>query len=295
MSCDVPVRQCLAWHFKDHLVNANLTKDGESIRARCPACDGHDSLIISKGTEGARLAVFCHGTGCDRKTLRDALIKAGVPQMCVPRLDRTKVDPLDAILAAVVHGGADRAAKVLRVAAIASGHRAWPEGKELEALAEAVDVSRTTAYRAKQAEPLIPPHVTSRSTCKECDAVKNPKVGSAFREEVQVSPETQVSSTRLVKVSATRLAPGNFLAPGEPVRRGRKPKVTPAEHVEFHRLRAAGTSLRQIGRKTGYSDMTVAAWLKKPPPALPDPERAANWEQQPSHTGQERAREADRG
>jgi hypothetical protein len=53
MGCEVPVRQCLYEHVRPRLAQARVLNGGLSLRARCPACGGHDALTVSSGEQPA--------------------------------------------------------------------------------------------------------------------------------------------------------------------------------------------------------------------------------------------------
>lgn len=131
MTCDAPVRQCLEWHYAEHLAQVKITNGGRSLRARCPVCDGdRRSLGISAG-EHLRIVWQCFA-GCDGNEVRRALRVAGIPPGCLPRGDGTEHSRTD-IVAAILASGTrhDRAHTILRAYTVLRGHTRWPRGREL--------------------------------------------------------------------------------------------------------------------------------------------------------------------
>lgn len=94
---------------------------------------------------------------------------------------------------------------MFRALLVARGYTRWPKGKELEQVAKELDISRTVAYDAKQAGPLLPPR-TSCTTKAEREPVKNPQVRSAILTDAKVRPTGQVRPTGLPKVRPTGLS-----------------------------------------------------------------------------------------
>jgi hypothetical protein len=204
VTCDLPVRECLAWHYAEHLAQAKLTNGGRSIRARCPVCDGdRRSLTISAG-EHLRTVWHCfHKPPCDGSDIRRALLTAGVPSGCLPPGDGTERSRAD-IVAAVLRSGTrhDRANTILRAYAVLQGHTRWPRGRELERLAAEIDISRRDAYRAASAGPLLPP-LTISTTPPGGRLRKEPQVTSARRVSGEVPPAAQAPPTAQPKVPPT--------------------------------------------------------------------------------------------
>ena len=154
MSCTDPIRQCLYEHIRPKLASAKVDKGGRTIRARCPVCGDPRSLTVSAGQHNR--AVWNCYAGCCQPELRAAFITAGVPAACLP-VSKAADKALGEVIAAVCQQGtkADRGQTLLRAYLIALGHRRWPQGAELRKLAAEVQVSKTDAYRAKSAGPLL--------------------------------------------------------------------------------------------------------------------------------------------
>ena len=96
-------------------------------------------------------------------------------------------------------------------------------------------------------------------------SVKNPKASTASRPSPAVAPCDCRKSHHATEIAAFCVEPEP-----EKRRRSRPPKVSPADHREFHRLRNSTEpqmSALRIGKLTGFSEMTVFAWLKTPPPS----------------------------
>lgn len=153
MTCQAPVRECLAWHVAGHLANAKPNGDeGLSVRARCPNCDGTRTLTVSAG-EHDRIVWHCFKCR-DGRAVRSALTEAGVPSGCLPRGDGQEVTTLDRVMAVIAERDPNRADTLLRAYLIGHGHKTWPKGQELEDIAAEVGLSRRSAFAARERGPL---------------------------------------------------------------------------------------------------------------------------------------------
>lgn len=149
MACDVPPRECLAWHVLPRLVSGRLNETGTSARALCPAHgDREHSLGVSVGDK-QRIVWQCFA-GCTRTRVRAALVELGVPPACLPLVTREREDILDLIRQIVTAETPDHGATRLRVLAALEGYADLPRGGELDRLAAAARVNRATAYRARK-------------------------------------------------------------------------------------------------------------------------------------------------
>lgn len=154
MACDVPPRECLAWHILPRLTSGRLSETGLSARSLCPAHpDREHSLGVSAG-EKQRIVWQCFA-GCTRTRVRAALIELGVPAGCLPLVVREKEDLLELIRQIVTADTPDHGATRLRVLAALEGYSDLPRGGELDRLAAAANVNRATAYRARKSPPQV--------------------------------------------------------------------------------------------------------------------------------------------
>lgn len=154
MACDVPPRECLAWHILPRLASGRPNESGTSARALCPAHDDREhSLGISLGDK-QRVMWQCFA-GCSRARVRATLVERGVPSGCLPLVTREKEDVLDLIRQIVTADTPDHGAVRLRVLAVLDGYADLPRGGELDRLAAAARVNRATAYRAKKSPPEV--------------------------------------------------------------------------------------------------------------------------------------------
>lgn len=154
MVCDVPPRECLAWHILPRLVSGRANEAGTSVRSLCPAHDDREhSFGVSVG-EKQRVTWQCFA-GCTRTRVRAALIEAGVPSGCLPLVTREKEDILDLIRQVVTADTPDHGAVRLRVLAALEGYADLPRGGELDRLAGLANVNRATAYRARKSPPEV--------------------------------------------------------------------------------------------------------------------------------------------
>lgn len=154
MACDVPPRECLAWHILPRLANGRPNDSGSSVRALCPAHDDREhSLGISVG-EKQRVTWQCFA-GCSRTRIRAVLIERGVPSGCLPLVAREREDLLVILRQILTADTADHAGIRLRALAAMEGYEDLPRGGELERIAGLVRVNRVTAYRARKS-PLAP-------------------------------------------------------------------------------------------------------------------------------------------
>lgn len=150
MACDVPPRECLAWHILPRLGGGRPNESGTSVRALCPVHEDREhSLGISLG-EKQRVIWQCFA-GCSRGRVRAVLVERGVPSGCLPLVTREKEDVLDLIRQVVTADTPDHGAVRLRVLAALDGYADLPRGGELDRLASTARVNRATAYRARKA------------------------------------------------------------------------------------------------------------------------------------------------
>ncbi len=149
MACDVPPRECLAWHILPRLASGRPNESGTSVRALCPAHDDREhSLGVSLG-DRQRVTWQCFA-GCARARIRAVLIERGVPSGCLSLVTREREDVLDLIRQVVTADTPDHGAVRLRVLATLEGYADLPRGGDLDRLAEAARVNRATAYRARK-------------------------------------------------------------------------------------------------------------------------------------------------
>ena len=159
MACDVPIRQCLEWHVRANLLPgaSKVLTDAEGfayIAARCPAHDDRKpSLRITEGKQ-KRLVWFCHARCSDGK-IRHALIKRGIEPACLPRPAAELRDMEEALRELLTSGLSHADVRLRALALLDSPDGKLPGGAELAALAAAVHVSRSGAFRAR-AEGLHP-------------------------------------------------------------------------------------------------------------------------------------------
>jgi hypothetical protein len=154
MACDVPPRECLAWHILPRLVSGRMNEAGSSARALCPAHDDREhSLGVSVG-EKQRVIWQCFA-GCTRARVRAELVELGVPSGCLPLVTREKEDILDLIRRIATADTPDHGAVRLRVVAALEGYADLPRGGELDRLAAKARVNRATAYRARKTPPQV--------------------------------------------------------------------------------------------------------------------------------------------
>jgi hypothetical protein len=154
MACDVPPRECLAWHILPRLANGRPNESGTSVRALCPVHDDREhSLGISLGDK-QRVTWQCFA-GCSRARIRAVLVERGVPSGCLPLVTREREDVLDLIRQVVTADTPDHGAVRLRVLAALDGYANLPRGGELDRLAAAARVNRATAYRARKSPPEV--------------------------------------------------------------------------------------------------------------------------------------------
>src|SRR5579871_2632959 len=113
MACDVPPRECLAWHILPRLASGRPNESGTSVRALCPAHDDREhSLGVSLG-DRQRVTWQCFA-GCARARIRAVLIERGVPSGCLSLVTREREDVLDLIRQVVTADTPDHGAVRLR-------------------------------------------------------------------------------------------------------------------------------------------------------------------------------------
>jgi hypothetical protein len=156
MGCTDPARQCLDWHFRPHLAHAVLEDSGNRLRARCPSCGTLRTLTASLRDDGHGIVCGCFNS-CPWPALRIALRSAGVPDQCLPAISRSDIQVMHQAAVTVFQQGTagNRAQTVIRAYLITLGYARWPRGNELLKLASECGVSKTDAYAAKRAGPLL--------------------------------------------------------------------------------------------------------------------------------------------
>lgn len=268
MACDAPVNECLAMHWKPYLANAKITKGGYSIQARCPAhtTAGRESLTISAG-EYARITWQCWNE-CDRAKIRRELIRAGIPESCVPRTGGPEISTrqvIDMILTSATPS--NRAAVILRALLVNRGYADWPRGRELLRLAAEAGISRTVAFDVRGSGPLLPEGLTKNYTPTPLGPVKSnefPQAGEVLSAANESGPPDKSGPPDFRKSGG----PDSFYVETEPGKpKPRKPRasnVTPGQRGEIHKLRVAGVKVPEIMARFDLSQPAVYRHLGLP-------------------------------
>lgn len=147
MGCAEGAR-CVHDHVRPWLHDPKPNDAGDGYRALAPCHrDLKHSLSVSAGHAG-RVVWHCFA-GCTSEQTRDALIRSGVPAICLRRpADDAAV--ADAVIEGLVFGSLSHAHMRLRLAAYLRGYGdKLPGGTELAALAESCGLSLSEAYKAR--------------------------------------------------------------------------------------------------------------------------------------------------
>ena len=165
-TCAEPAEFCLGDHIRPRLDgwHANGSKPGHA-KARCPAC-GRQSLALRPGDKGARIVWYCH-VGCDWHDVRTAMIRRGVPDGCLPtrRAQRTEDELMSRLAAIFDSQDYDPAVYLLLIGAEVFNDGRMPHGHDLEALADRIGMSCSSAYRARSRVVASCQSDRSRSGC----------------------------------------------------------------------------------------------------------------------------------
>jgi len=144
-------RECLSDHIRPRLAGwAESASTPGQYRALCPAHDDRRaSLSLGVGDRGAVLW-HCHAA-CSAADVRAAMVRAGVPDACLPRVagQRTE-DELASAISEILERGPSPAGW-LYIAALVWHDGAIPRGAALAALAARIGIGRTAAYDARAA------------------------------------------------------------------------------------------------------------------------------------------------
>lgn len=150
MSCPDDPAWCLVDHIRPHV--AGWARSGDrpnQYRSLCPVRDHgdtHPSLAIGIGDRG--YIVWNCFKGCDQADIRAALVRLGVPDGCLRRVEGQRTeDELVSALTKILENEPPGPGRELLIAATVWGRGMVPRGNELEQLAHRAGITRTTAYR----------------------------------------------------------------------------------------------------------------------------------------------------
>jgi hypothetical protein len=154
MACDVPPRECLAWHILPRLADAKLNDAGTSLRALCPAHDDRErSLGVSIG-EKQRIIWQCfacvkvHGDDAAVR-VRAALVGAcRIDRGCLPLSKQGEAALIDRIEALLCSATKEDTLVRLQALAMIRGFRQLPRGAELLDLGADIGIGRSQAFDA---------------------------------------------------------------------------------------------------------------------------------------------------
>jgi hypothetical protein len=155
MHCEAAnAAECLSDHILPHIRDAKLSRDKLSLRGLAP-CHVDLNPSLSIGMRRERIVWNCFacterlGKDQAQRVTRNALIKARVPERCLPLPAREAVAELEDVRA-IATGKGTYAQRILRIVALLDGYDDLPHGQELETLAEACGMSRRSAFDARR-------------------------------------------------------------------------------------------------------------------------------------------------
>ena len=227
MTCDDDPRFCLGDHIRPHLEGwSSSGPRSHEYQACCPVrthADRHPSLSVGIGDR--RRIVWCCHAGCSEADVRAALVRAGVPDGCLPRVraQRTE-DELVTALTVILEQQPPGPLRDLLIATLLWHRGKLPRGRELVALGKRAGLSRRTTYRVtasarpgttvtdtrqiasvRSGTPVSDPAQPRYGSTSGFGAIRNTGVGTSV--SPKGSPSVPLSVTPLCEQCGTPLDP----------------------------------------------------------------------------------------